>query len=66
MLSFFDKLKAASDILLDAEKEVEIANIDLPKAEASGILIAARHLVERVLSYNPGNHADTVLHDFDS
>lgn len=53
MNGFVGKLKAASDILFEAEKEVEAASIDLPAAEASGILMAARHLIERVLSYTP-------------
>lgn len=56
MNGFIGKLKAASDILLEAEKEVEAANVDLPAAEASGILVAARHLIERVMSYTPANN----------
>lgn len=53
MDGFVGKLKAASDILFEAEKEVETASVDLPAAEASGILVAARHLIERVLSFTP-------------
>ena len=53
MSAFKEKLRAASAILLEAETEVAGAHVDLPPGEASGILVAARHLIERVLSYSP-------------
>ncbi len=53
MTTFTEKLRAASKRLLEAEKDVDTAHVDLPTAEASGILVAARHLIERVLSYTP-------------
>jgi hypothetical protein len=58
MTAFLDKLKTASSLLLEAEKEVQVDRlVDLPAAEASGILVAARHLIDRVVSYAlPAEH----------
>jgi hypothetical protein len=53
MSEFTKKLKAASQALFEAEKELEVTPIGLPVAEASGILVAARHLIDRVASYAP-------------
>lgn len=53
MSQLTEKLKAATQALLEAEKELEVTPIGLPVAEASGILIAARHLIDRVASYAP-------------
>ncbi len=55
MLNFAERLKAASKLLSDAEKQLHTAHVELPPGEASGILVAARHLVERVLCFTPDN-----------
>ncbi len=51
MSALVEKLQTASRILLEAEKEVQPNLVDLPVAEAAGILAAARHLIDRVTSY---------------
>lgn len=63
MSAFKEKLRAASAILLEAETEVAGAHVDLPPGEASGILVAARHLIERVLSYSPDREDATLPAD---
>ena len=47
------KPKVASQAFLEADKELQVTPIGLPVAEASGILMAARHLIDLVASYAP-------------